>query len=322
MLTTDQSHLRKYLATLGVAVFAGVISLSGLFFRLQNDLLIKQSDLDDLTPAARETIERRQAYLEAATTILPWFLIIGCLMGLGLTAYGLAGWARRQSVADEIENIARDKGKTELRKLTDAERVQRLEDEAASAVAEDDESVQAAVKADGAGAPNPEAAEQPSVTVDDRHQRTTEAFQRMVQAELDIGHKLGALLGSRYRIELGVQASRGAARQEFDILARPTEAGLQYVFEIKYTRQLTSAHRSMLDRAISQAAAGARLFERPTVPVVVFVYESATPAGLARVRAHGEQLAQSFDSAPRVLILSAHELEELAPEVLGNLIGL
>jgi hypothetical protein len=46
MLTTDQSHLRKYLATLGVVIFAGVISLSGLFLRLQDDLLIKQSDLD------------------------------------------------------------------------------------------------------------------------------------------------------------------------------------------------------------------------------------------------------------------------------------
>lgn len=318
MLTTDQSHLRKYLATLGVAIFAGVVSLSGLFFRVQSDLLVKQSDLNELTPGARETIERRQAYLDAATTILPWFLIIGCATGVGLAAYGLVGWARRQAVADEIEDIARDKGKTELRKLTDAERIQRLEEEAASAVAEDEESGEA----DGPRVPNPEATERPSATVDGRGQRTTEAFQRMVQAELDLGNKLEALLGSRYRIELGVQASRGAAHQEFDILARPTGAGLQYVFEIKYTRQLTSAHRSMLDRAISQAAAGATLFERPTIPVVVFVYESAPPAALAQVRAQGEQFAQSFGSRPRVLILSVQELEELAPEGLGALIGL
>src|SRR4051794_15593633 len=115
MWSTDQSHLRKYLATLGVAIIAGVISLSGLFLRLQDDLLVKKEDLASLTPTARGTIERRQDYLGVATTALPYFLVGGCLLGASLTGYGLVGWAKRQKVADKLEDIARDKGEAELR---------------------------------------------------------------------------------------------------------------------------------------------------------------------------------------------------------------
>src|SRR3712207_1905937 len=100
MLTTDQSHLSKYLATLGVAIFAGTISLCGLFLKLQDDLLVKGSDLEALTKVAQATIERRQHYLDLGTAALPWFLAIGCLGGACLTAYGLRAWSKRQPVAD------------------------------------------------------------------------------------------------------------------------------------------------------------------------------------------------------------------------------
>lgn len=321
MMTTDQSHLRKYLATLGVAMVAGAISFSGLFLRLQDDLLVSRSDLDDLTPVAQDTIERRQTYLELATTALPWFLIIGCGVGVGLTIYGLVGWAERQPVADEMEDLARDREKAELRRLTDAERVERLEEEAESVAVE---SVVADSPNDGDPTEGCNAHEAtPHVVVADRTRRTSEALGRLLQAEIGLGQKVTDLLGSRYRIELGVQATRGSRRQEFDILARPTEVGEQYVFEIKYTRRLTSAHRSVLDRAITRIAAGASLFELPTVPVVVLIYEeSTTPGVLARIRAHGEQLARTFDSSPRVLVLSRQELEALTPEDLGSAIGM
>jgi hypothetical protein len=45
MFSTDQSHLRRYLATLGVAIAAGTLSLAGLFFKLQQDLVVSRSTL-------------------------------------------------------------------------------------------------------------------------------------------------------------------------------------------------------------------------------------------------------------------------------------
>ena len=55
MLSADASHLRKYLATLGVAIVVGTVSLTSLVMRLQAELLVKRSELAELTrlPATR-----------------------------------------------------------------------------------------------------------------------------------------------------------------------------------------------------------------------------------------------------------------------------
>ena len=101
MLSADASHLRKYLATLGIAIIAGTLSIAGLALRLQDALLVKQVDLVELTPQARETLERRQDYEGMIVVALPSFVVIGLLLGAGLATYGLVGWADRQRRARE-----------------------------------------------------------------------------------------------------------------------------------------------------------------------------------------------------------------------------
>jgi hypothetical protein len=132
----DNSHLRKYLATLGVAIVAGTLSLAGLFLKLQQDLLVTPDQLSKTTPIAREAIETRQEYLATATAWLPLAVLVGVLVGLILSAYGLTGWHKRQLIADAREETARDKEVFEFKALSDSERLAKLDREAEENVSE------------------------------------------------------------------------------------------------------------------------------------------------------------------------------------------
>lgn len=323
-MTVDQSHLRKYLATLGVAIVASVISLAGLSLRLQGDLLVKQSELRELTPVGRAIILRRQHFLDVATTVLPWFLIVGCLIGLSLTTYGLVGWAKRQAVADELEDIAREKGKTELRKLTDEERVSRHEQEAESAAAQEEEPSVADVSHDaragtgmaGSGGP-------PGARPSESRQRAAYYFQGAMQTELDVGVALEELLGADYRVELGVEFRFGNRRQEVDILARRVDGRRQYVFELKYLRNLGKNFRPILTSAIAHAAAAASLLGEGAVPVVVLVHDgAATEQQILKAQEVAEAAANTFAGRPRVLIVSLEDLQARGAEELRRVLDL
>lgn len=304
MLSTDQSHLRKYLATLGVATIAGVISLSGLILRLQDDLLVTASELEALTPSAQRTLEQRQQYLGLGTTALPWFLTFGCLVGLGLCVYGLVGWSRRQVVTDELEDIARDRGKTELRRLTDAERVDRLEREVEPSPP----------LPDGAAVPQATAKSELSTPGEPsgrpRSQKdSAQAFQRAIETELQLAIAVEELLGSNYLIELGVEARKGNLRQQFDLVATSTEGRRQYVFELKYLRSFGKNYRSALSHGITTAAAGASLLGESVVPIVVLVFEDDPGQEVMnRARAYAQQLAGSFRTPPRVVFMSSDDI--------------
>jgi hypothetical protein len=136
MLSTDQTHLRRYFATLGVAIAAGTLSLAGLFLKLQQDLLVTRSTLGKITPTARDALLRRQEYLSFGTTILPWFVLVGFLGGIGLSAYGLVGWAKRQKVIDEREDIGLRRERVELRQLTEVEKEAKLDRDAKESITE------------------------------------------------------------------------------------------------------------------------------------------------------------------------------------------
>jgi hypothetical protein len=114
MFSTDPTHLRRYFATLGAAIAVGTFSVAGLFLNLQQDLLVTQSTFEKLTPTARAALMRRQEYLSFGTAILPWFVLVGFLSGIGLSVYGMAGWAKRQKVIDEREDIGLHKERARL----------------------------------------------------------------------------------------------------------------------------------------------------------------------------------------------------------------
>lgn len=132
MLTNPEtSHLRKYLATLGVSIMLGSLGIGGFLLRNTNDLMVTTEQLTKLTPLAREAIEHRQSVSYTASIIAPYLILLGGLFGLTLTLFGLIGWARRQRVADRTEELELTRIEAEIRQLTDSERIQRAEQEAA-----------------------------------------------------------------------------------------------------------------------------------------------------------------------------------------------
>jgi hypothetical protein len=97
---------------------------------------VTRSTLAKITPTARDALLRRQEYLSFGTTILPWFVLVGFLGGIGLSAYGLVGWAKRQKVIDEREDIGLNKERFELRQLTEIEKEDKLDRDAKESMRE------------------------------------------------------------------------------------------------------------------------------------------------------------------------------------------
>jgi len=214
VIPTDHSHLRKYMATLGVAIVAGVVSVSALILRLQNDLLVKESELSQLTPLARETIVRRQHFAEVATTILPWFFVAGITLGIGVTSFGIYGWARRQRVTDQIEDTTRDRAVIELQALTQPERDQRLDAEAAAAID----------------------SPQPAVL------RTQDIRRRLVRLEEVLADKVGVILAD---VKRSVRLLGSPRTIEVDVVAESSR--LTHIFELKYAANVASVRRRLDD---------------------------------------------------------------------------
>jgi hypothetical protein len=65
---------------------------------------------------------------------LPWFVLVGFLGGVGLSIYGVVGWARRQKIIDESEDIGLRREQVELLRLTDAEKSKKLDRDAAESI--------------------------------------------------------------------------------------------------------------------------------------------------------------------------------------------
>lgn len=331
MLSAEASHLRKYLATLGIGMVAATISLAGLALRLQEDLLVKQDELQQLTPTARETIERRQDYLSVMSIILPWFVLVGCVAGIALAAYGIRGWSKRQKVADEIEDLQRDKSRTEVRSLTDTERSARIDQEVEEAV------LQESVLSEGSSEPLHASEVDPHISSEFPASTTPNppapnlARRREIAAsvmgfEAELARKINEGFGQTYRVDVGVAAGSGGRQREFDAVAFPLlpNENRPIVFEMKYVshpKNLTQAFAN----GLQHVASASEIFPDGAIPVVVTIYRdepSGDAAALQRVRERARQMANTFKSAPRTLILSAREFEEMTGSEFRNRLGL
>lgn len=320
MIPTDQTHLRKYMTTLGVALVAGSISLAGLFFRLQGELLMTSKDLAATTPLARRTIVQRQRYLADATEVLPYVLAGGVLLGVCLAVYGLIGWARRQDVSDEIEELTREKSKAELRGLSDLERVARLEREAA-AVVEGEDSVDPVSSPpetrDVLGTqPLPPARTAPPGGSVLRTQSAARAA--IAQLELTLAGKLIEAFPDPWVVSVGAEVSgKGGVRRQADFVVRGTQQS--YVVELKLSGGRNNIWNRVVD-GISQVVSFAEMLGPNVMPVLVIVTEPGIQTS-ARILEQIDEYVKLFRSTPRVLLLDRVQLEVISPIDFSRLLG-
>jgi hypothetical protein len=286
MFSTDPTHLRRYFATLGVAIAAGTLSLAGLFLKLQQDLLVPQSILARLTPTARNTLMRRQEYLSLGTTILPWFVLVGFLIGIGLTAYGMIGWARRQKVIDEREDIGLYKERAELRQLTDAEKADKLDREAEESVGEPSESV----------------GEQPADLTEILRASVRNARQASIRSarteiaiiESALKEKLRAIYpGEPGNVLSSVVAGRPGERYEVDaaVMAEPQPI----LFELKYASSAVNINKQIIS-GLQQLARATSAVPNARAVLVIIGPDDATPAQVEQWRERAIQMAADYRS--------------------------
>lgn len=128
---TDQGHLRKYLATLGVAVVVASIAVGGFILQIQNDLLVEQKKINDASETGRLAFDKKQHIILFLFQWSPLALGLLALSGIGLAVYGLRGWSKKQKVVDQKEENEAAKVKVELESLRASEHRKALERERA-----------------------------------------------------------------------------------------------------------------------------------------------------------------------------------------------
>jgi hypothetical protein len=301
MFSTDQSHLRKYLATLGIAVAAGTLSLAGLFMRLQQDLLVTQPTLARLTSTARVALLQRQRYLAFGTSLLPFFVAIGFSGGLALASYGLVGWARRQQISDEREDIELRKGRAELLRMTDRERADKLDQEAKESAADISSALPPVERTSGT-----------PITGDSTEQLISHFRVEVATVENALVQKLRAIFG-KGEVTAAARVRRGRdERITVDAVARTPESHQLVVFEVKYA----ASKNTVMSRAVEglmQVARAASLLDAKGALIVV-VSDKATTQEIEVWSSRVNAIAGEYRSVTGVLISRYSEFLALPPE--------
>jgi hypothetical protein len=293
VFSTDQTHLRRYFATLGVAITVGTLSLAGLFLKLQQDLLVPQSTLAGVTPTARNALLKRQEYLAIGTNVLPWFVLVGFIGGAGLSVYGIIGWARRQRILDEREDIGLRKDQVELFQLTDAEKADKLDREAKGAV------------------------EVIPATQPARMGKLAEVRSELVMIENQLASKLSELVGD-HRVDGPTIISTSNGKQlEVDAIVH-----LRYtkiVFELKYAAFPQSVS-SRIREGLQQLARAAEVVGANGVLIIV-VSDDAKPAKIAQWSEQAEEQASDYRARLNVYVARYSTFLSLSPTDLAARVG-
>ncbi len=244
MFSTDQTHLRRYFATLGVAIAVGTLSLAGFFLQLQQQLLVTNSTLSKVTPTAREAILRRQEYLYLGTLILPWFVLVGFVGGISLAIYGIVGWARRQKVIDEREDIGLRREQVELLQLTGAERAAKLDREVKES-----------------------AREASSGFVHTRPANVSSVRSEIISVENSLVAKLREIYRESEVLSSAVMQTSSGQRVEVDAVVRPRHDN-PIVFELKYA-STSRGFSNRIQGGFQQLARAASLVRGKGVLVII-----------------------------------------------------
>jgi hypothetical protein len=308
VFSTDQTHLRRYITTLGVAIAAGTLSLSGLFLKLQQDMLVTRSTLAQVTPTARVALLERQRYLAFGTSILPYFVLVGFLGGLSLAAYGMIGWRRRQKVADALEDLALRRGQVELRQMTVQEQAEKLTREAEESAAD---IVLDSVPQNG----------QP--IVQDNQQLVSEFRNRAMILETSLVTKLQAALGSK-SVQANIRSSGPSGRVTVDAIAHVGDQSI--VFELKYTSSYGSAVKRMTD-ALIQVERGVRaVIDSGATSVygvlILVVADSVSDNEIDRLVIRANERISELEHLKGALVVRYPEFLSLPPEDLVSRLAL
>lgn len=310
MLSTDQSHFRKYLATLGVAVVGLSLSLGAYALQLTADLDVAAKDLAGLTAVARDTILARQALMRAITQATPYFMSVGALVGLAMATYGLVGWARLQAKLDEREDLSTQKLRLEIRGMTPEEQREKVSAEAAEMDSEYTTGAEVVVISPDSRSDQPE---WPEVSTSGRSQPSVmEVFQLI---EGTVADKLMQARGGLEWRANQVLTSPEGPRFEADLVGF-RDGDVEHLVEVKLLSRQGNVRSRVVDGAV-------RLLQlRHVTGAQGATLLLVTRGDLIGPRT-GEVISQSLvgiQHAPRVVIVPWAALSTMSPQALAQLV--
>lgn len=131
------SDINKFMASLGLICIGLAFFLPWFFNHDVSILLLKQSELKELTPTAKTIVETQQNTLQIVNNVLPWISLILIITGITLLVYSILRWKRRQNVLDKIQD--EELKFREIQNLTSQEKRDLIENELVSE--NDDENI-------------------------------------------------------------------------------------------------------------------------------------------------------------------------------------
>ncbi len=107
----------KFLVSLGLVLVALSLSLPWLLLDGSFNLLVKQSDLNQLTATAQTTIRHRQAIVHVMSLVAPWISVVLSVLGVTLSSIGVVRWRTRQNIHDQTEDATLERLRAETAQI-------------------------------------------------------------------------------------------------------------------------------------------------------------------------------------------------------------
>lgn len=128
MLFRPDSHsFTKFIVSAGAFLVIAAFAVPGLILRDTGVLTISRQELRELTPTARNELERRQSIAHLAGSGAPYLGGVFLIGGLLLIAIGVPRLRKQEETANAHARAELDKVRREMRTQTDEERDERAE---------------------------------------------------------------------------------------------------------------------------------------------------------------------------------------------------
>lgn len=128
MLFRPDSHsFTKFIVSAGAFLVIAAFAVPGLILRDTGVLTISRQELRELTPTARNELERRQSIAHLAGSGAPYLGGVFLIGGLLLIAIGVPRLRKQEETANAHARAELDKLRREMRTQTDEERDERAE---------------------------------------------------------------------------------------------------------------------------------------------------------------------------------------------------
>jgi hypothetical protein len=309
VFTTDQSHLAKYLTTLGVGLVAGGGLMTRWMLEASDTLRIPVSDLRTYTPAAQRTIQSKQSAADTVQQILPVLAAITSIVGLLLIAAGIGWWLRVQRTLDETAGYERDRMGLELKALSRAEEERKYRIEAALSAVEDE----ASQAADSHAGPTEIEPELPA----EREKRVSILSQSIRNVEELFAHRISMVSGR------GLQRNiRTVSGLEVDaaLIRAKGSRDPSFVFDIKYITNMGGVAIAAGRAALTARSAATEMEARlgtPVKPVAVLITNE--PVTAVRKK-NSEDQASSLGA--RLAWFTLDELKNISESEFADRLGL